>query len=279
MNCFFIGGAARTGGTLLNGVLCSDQTTNPLLRETHHFREVVRLYCNGKQTFEAREKRHYFSTVEELRAIISVFGYEFLRRTLERYPPSTNLVVKSFPLTTMFPDLHELIPEAKFVISVRDPRDTIASQIAVGKRLESAGERNQFPRNILKLAREYNRHYLPTLECANPDFTRQLLFVKYESLTRQPEMEIERIRRFTGLALHGADAVTCWSRSNRDFREEYSGGDPFLTEHYGQRITPSRIGRYREVLTSREIRLLDAECAVIYERFGYFPSGGNGQCG
>jgi len=134
MTCFFIGGAPRSGGTLLTSILCSDRTTNPTLREAHYLREMVQAYRQGKQFFNTLEGGHYFSDLNELRQFSARWVDAFLDKLAVRHAPATNLVLKSFLMSVMFPATFELLPEARFLISVRDPRDIACSQIDVGEK-------------------------------------------------------------------------------------------------------------------------------------------------
>src|SRR3546814_20373507 len=62
-----------------------------------------------------------------------------LRETHTRLGQPEALVLKSPELSTYFPHAADLFPEARFVISVRDPKDTIASMIEVGERHRRSG--------------------------------------------------------------------------------------------------------------------------------------------
>src|SRR3546814_5975830 len=71
------------------------------------------------------------------------FTIELLDRLLQethtRLGQPEALVLKSPELSTYFPHAADLFPEARFVISVRDPKDTIASMIEVGERHRRSG--------------------------------------------------------------------------------------------------------------------------------------------
>jgi Sulfotransferase family len=269
MTCFFIGGAPRSGGTLLASILCSDRTTNPTLREAHYLREMVQAYRQGKQLFNTLEGGHYFTDFEDLRQFSSSWVQALLDKLAARYAPATHLVIKSFLMSVMFPAVFELLPEARFLVSVRDPRDIACSQIEVGEKQHQQGQNVRFPRDVTRLSRENRHYYLPSMTFQHPRFRNQVLFVRYEDLVQQPDTQIDRIRAFTGLALEDYNPAEFWAGGGRDFRSDRKSGDPYINELYGKGVSTSRVGRYREKLTPGEIRVIETECAPIFSAFGY----------
>jgi len=269
MTTFFIGGAPRSGGTLLTSILCADGTTNPILREAHFLREMVQVYRHGKRSFESLEDRHYFSNQQELRDFSSLWVTAFLDRLLISHTPASNLVLKSFLLSIMFPAVHELIPDARFLISVRDPRDIITSQVEVGQRQVLQGQPNRFPRDIIALSKENRQYYMPSVANIDPIFRSKVLYVRYEDLTQDIESQLKRIREFTGLSLSGYAPKSDWTNNGRDFKSEHKAGDPYINELYGKGISSSRVQRYLNVLTPAEIATVETECAPLFQEFGY----------
>src|SRR3546814_1868167 len=88
-------------------------------------------------------------------------------RTDTLFPYRRSSDLKSPELSTYFPHAADLFPEARFVISVRDPKDTIASMIEVGERHRRSGV-NSFlaaaGRNIDALSKSYRQFYLPVMQ-------------------------------------------------------------------------------------------------------------------
>jgi hypothetical protein len=172
----------------------------------------------------------------------------------------------------MFPAVHELLPDARFIISVRDPRDIITSQIEVGQRQVQQGQPNRFPRDIIALSKENKQYYMPSVANNDPVFRSKVLYIRYEDLTRDIECQLKRIREFTGLSLSGYTPESSWTTDGRDFKSEHKAGDPYITELYGNGISSSRVQRYRDVLTPTEIAAVEAECAPLLQVFDYQTS-------
>ena len=168
MSVFFVGGVNRSGTTLLQSILCSDKTTNPLIHEASYLRNIVEAYVFGQQKFEEHNK-YYFSSVDDMKDFTAEWAKSFLDKTRNRYPESEHLVLKHPPLTPRFPALFDLLSSVgenpKFFIIIRDPRDVAASLVRVGERLRAKNdpEGNTLPRNMNMLGNYYMQCYMPAL--------------------------------------------------------------------------------------------------------------------
>lgn len=269
MAYFFVGGAPRTGGTLLTSILCADASVNPLLREAHYLREQVQLYKRCKTYHKEHEQLNYFTDEEDLRTFTRQWVLALLEKVRARYAPAEHLVLKSFPLTFEFPELFELLPDARFLVTLRDPRDGIASQVVVGEKQAKAGKNVRFPRDMQQLVWEYQGLYTSCVNSPDADFKSRILYVKYEDLVGEPAKELARIRTFTGLSLTGFDPTKGWQSSERDFQGVVEAGDPYTSPLYGQGMSRQRIHRYKEVLTTAEIRFIELRAVQYFQHFGY----------
>jgi hypothetical protein len=269
MAYFFVGGAPRSGGTLLTSILCADTTCNPLLRETHYLREQVQLYKRCKTYFKENEQRNYFADEDELCSFTREWVMALLEKIRARYAPIEHIVLKSFPLTFEFPELYELLPEARFLVTLRDPRDGIASQVVVGEKQAKAGKNVRFPRDMRQLVWEYQGLYSACVNSQDAAFKSRILYVKYEDLVGDAEKELARIRDFTGLSLADFDPARGWQSSQRDFQGVVEAGDPYTSPLYGQGMSKQRIHRYKDVLTRDEIRFIEQNAVQYFQHFGY----------
>ena len=269
MAYFFVGGAPRSGGTLLTSILCADESVNPLLREAHYLREQVQLYKRCKTYHKENEQLNYFTDEEDLRRFTQRWVLALLEKIRARYAPAEHLVLKSFPLTFELPELHELLPEARFLVTLRDPRDGIASQVVVGEKQARTGKNVRFPRDMQKLVWEYQALYTSCVTSQNAAFKSRLLYVKYEDLVGDPTKELARIRAFTGLPLAGFDPTKGWQSSQRDFQGVVEASDPYTSPLYGQGMSQQRVCRYKEVLTPGEIQTIEQLAVQYFHHFGY----------
>jgi len=269
MTNFFVGGSQRAGTTLLQSVLCADTTTNSVIREASPLRAMVAAYqyTHASMTSDAAD---YFASDAELRRFYGEWVEAFLDNTRRRQAPAKHLVLKEPHLTTLFPELNQLVADAKFLIIVRDPRDTIASMIDVGARMSAQGHENPFPgRDVRKLANHYKSFYAPCLSSASDDFHRKTCYVRYERLVCETETEVEKIRAFTGLRLEDFDPDTGWSQATGDpsgLLNYYKG---WATNLLGRGFSPQSIGQYRDKLSCEEVALIEQACADAFKIFDY----------
>ena len=117
MAYFFVVGSARSGGTLVNGILCSDPDANPVLQENHFVAHVASVYSNSRMRLR-HERGHFFADVRDTKEFYSSWVMSFLEKVQSRYLPATHLVIKSTALGKHCPESHDLVPSARFVMSV-----------------------------------------------------------------------------------------------------------------------------------------------------------------
>jgi len=274
MSCFFIGGVNRSGTTLLQSILCSDKTTNPLIHEASYLRNVVEAYVFGQQQFD-EHNRYYFSSVDEMKNFTAQWAKAFLDKTRARYPEAKHLVLKHPPLTSRFPALYELLSsvgeEVHFFIIIRDPRDVVASLLKVGERLRAQGnpEGATLPRDMNRLGSYYMMCYMPALSHQDPEYQRCITMIKYEDLVANPKPVIEVIRRASGLQLEEFDVTSDWQHNEIDYEGMEQEKNAWLSSLWGKKLSNARIGSYKKILTSDEISTLETVCAGPLKTFGY----------
>jgi hypothetical protein len=274
MSCFLVGGINRSGTTLLQSILCSDTSTNPLIHEASYFRSIVEAYDSGKQKFN-EHGRYYFSSIVEMRDFTAGWARSFLDLVRKKYPESKHLVLKHPPLTAKFPSIFELLTAAgediRFFIIIRDPRDVAASLVQVGERLRQQGnpEGSTLPRDMNVLANYYMRTYMPALSHSDPAYQQRISLIKYEELVNDPATVVDDIRKASGLALDSFDTSGSWSHDELDYKELRASGNAWLSDLWGNKISKSRIGQYRQILTKQEIETLEEACAGPLRTFQY----------
>jgi hypothetical protein len=248
--------------------LCSDPEVHPIIREASPFRAVIAAYGFTKASFD-RDAQDYFTDVDDLRSYYGPFAEEFLARTRERYD-TTNLVLKEPHLTQHFPDVAELIDDARFILIVRDPRDVVASMLEVGERIKSKGRPSPFGTDDAeKLGNHFKSFYAASVNCTAPGFEDRCLYVKYERLVGEPTAEIERLRKFTGLSLTELDPGASWRESDGGEDAMLNYYDGWATTLFGKEFSPKSVGRFRRVLTDRQIKQVERVCRDAFDAFDY----------
>lgn len=273
MTTFFVGGCMRTGTSLLTSILCSDPSTNPMIAEVQYLTQMVGSYRWGKKFF-TEFLSDTFETPDDFKQFNQHWVGDYLKRTRERFSPCTHLVLKNPQMTRYFPEVHELIDDAKFLVIVRDPRDTIVSIMEVARKQMEAGQETIYTkmRNDMKqMSIYYGSYYAPIFNRSIPSLKRNTLLLRYEDLVSDVSGVVAEIARFTGLRLTDFDPDAEWRRSSIDSerRKDSPVLSPWRTELRGKPISSQRIGRFRERLTRDQVAIIERECADYFRGFGY----------
>ena len=260
---FFVGGYLRTGTTLLQTILCNSPDCNPMIGEAVFLRGIVEAYRRSLTMFDLHAK-YYFDDTEQLRRICAGYTEEFLATTAKRYARPKHLVLKHPQLTRHFPWLHLLTPDSRFIVIVRDPRDTVASTVSAMKKgatefgtLDTAG-----------LANDMLLYYTACFRCRLDSFHRQTVYVTYEGLVQDPGPVVSALQEFTGIDLSGFTPDMGEMRSEVDFDSEARQQRALHSEHYGQAVSRDRVGRFADVLSDEDVRAVERICKPIFDVCG-----------
>ena len=270
MTTFLVGGCMRSGTSLMQAVLCCTEESNPQIHEAQYLTQLVHLYGYARRSFD-RYLCHYFQNLDELTAFHTERMRGFLDRTLRRYHPANHLVLKNPEMTPLFPEFCKLLTDIKFIIVVRDPRDTIASMREVARRQEEQGEDTNLTRmagSAERLADRYNWYYAALTSASNDMFDSRRIVVRYEDIVQNTDCVVDELAAFTGLPLRGFDAAAGW-RTLVDFNNLDLIKEPFHSVLRGMSLSVSRIGRYTDHLTRDDIAVIERECSHMMKAYGY----------
>jgi len=263
----------RTGTTLLNSILCSDATTNPVIGEVQYLTRLLQHYHWGQRHFRLYLK-DTFADRDDFKAFTADWMRDYLERTRERWQPCRHLVLKNPELAHFFPDLSQLVDGARFFLTVRDPRDTIVSMRSVAKKQRDKGIASTLTKmddDARQLSHYCQNYYARLLRGELNDMTSSVFLVRYEDLVTQTGQVVDQIRQFTGLALADYDPGVEWQRSAEDYDESRHDPDrsPWTTELYGKGVSDSQIGSYRNSLSAEDIAIIERECQALMRLFSY----------
>lgn len=275
MTYFFVGGSQRAGTTLLATSLCSGVETNPYLGESSGLRSMLQTYSYMVQRYDDESAFHFGSrgAMDDYYASIVRL---FLSHVLARHSPATSLVLKEPHMTMLFPHIHKLVPQSRFIVMKRDPRDIVVSMLGVGKKLKKQGKNHLFNSgNLGKIAESIVPFYRPALAaCANnADFKRKCRWVDYESMVSDPVATMDSLRKFTKLKLElfdPDDPMTRTLAEKQESRKTSEKSSIWRTELMNdQAISTSRIGNFEKELNEEEILVVEKAIGGLIKKLGY----------
>ena len=230
-----------------------------MIGECYYISQQLELYKKAADTFEVRHA-DYFGDREGLDDFTRSTLQGYLDLCRERLGGPQTLVLKNPELSYHLAAVHHLLPAAKLVVVIRDPRDTIASILAVANRHRERGIHSKLTlmgRNMRKLAALY-QSYHADLFAHLPALSDRLVLFRYESLMRQPETTIEELARSLGLTIESSDLVgevdlgapTAWLDAEKTADRPFL--DAFRSPLHRMGISPSRVGAHKEQLSPAE---------------------------
>lgn len=261
----FVGGCMRTGTTLLQRMLCASPETGGFTSEVQYLMALLDLFERWGKAFETRMAPFFGSRdAYEAHCRRTVTDFVEAARLTQGRPRLT--VLKRPELSWHFPRLAHWFPKALFLVTVRDPRDTIASIMEVGAKHARSGQASrlaQMGRDMGQLS-DFFLSYYARLNA--PPLQGRLAAIRYEDAAGRPEAVLARLSALTGLAL-SAEAIPpdTFERRERN-REDAAFWGPLRERP----PSAERIGRYREALSPDEVAIVEARCAAFARPFGYW---------
>lgn len=260
----------------MQAALCSSEETNPHIGESSYLRALLDAYRLGSKNFDDDAIFH-FKDEAAMDDYQSFVIREFLERMLALYTPATSLVLKEPHLTMFFPELWKLIPESKFVMVKRDPRDIVVSMMRVGEKMAQRGQRHLFNSgNVGGMAKSITKFYAPTYNLCktNPDFKKSCHWVCYEEFIEKPEDVMDGIRAFTGLKLKSFAPQNPYARVHPHKQKVDNTSDRvknWLTPLNNQAIGRQKAQGFEEKLTKDQIVAVEKNCRDLIVALGYTP--------
>ncbi|MEW5904766.1 MAG: sulfotransferase [Pseudomonadota bacterium] len=254
----FVCGAPRTGTTLLLSLISTSQATNPLSAECDYFTSLVHPFIVGRNRFDLHTNC-YFATLEDFEHYHADIMRGVLKDMWQFLDRPAKLVLKDPGMTRYANIILKLLPESRMIISIRDPRDVIASRVSIEMRRLGSTDPHAIGADFIDtICREYNavHEYVLQLDEAT---LRRVKLVRYEQLV--DGMPLAELSSFIGVDDLNVDKL--WQRSLK--LGERKSHSEWMSPLYGQKMSQESVGRHSSVLDAPEIERISAACSHTYQ--------------
>ena len=251
----FIGGAGRSGTTLVRAILDSHPriACGPELKIGHY---ILRQW----QGLKAIQAALYDAQTVTQQEADEIYRTLFLG-LLEPYRAKCGKprVAEKTPNNVLyFPWLHALFPQSPLIHVIRDGRDVVASLQGVSWVNVGTGEAVAYTKDVARAA----RYWKETVEIgrdAGHSIGERYLEVRYEALASAPEATLRELFAHIGEA---------WDARVLDFHRIIRSDEPNALE-ISRPISPASVGRWRRDLSPGELRTVMQIAGPALEELGY----------
>ena len=276
-NVIFVGGSMRSGTTILHRVLSTAEGSHPYISEAWFIFELMRTRSSVLSSYDIKGL-DYFGSREAFDTYILNLIESHIGDVARRYHPASRVFIKHPELTRLFGTFGRWFPRSPFVVSIRDPRDTIASMVRVAERQSARGVTPPPQirgRNMRTLCETFLSNYR-WMETMPASLAGRVTTVRYEALMTDTAATVADLARALEVKID-LDRIAAFGETRErsaNFDPAIRASDPllggFFSELYNSNLTPSRIGRHVEVLTQDEIAEIERRCAAFATRHGYW---------
>ncbi|MEK9968674.1 MAG: sulfotransferase [Ferrovibrio sp.] len=256
---YFVVGGPRTGTTILHALVCTDESVNDYIAECSYFTALIKPFLSGWTQFDVHTNAYFPGGRQEFATYHSQLLRSVLHDIWQQVGCPKKLALKDPLLSGHIGTLAQLVPETKYVLSIRDPRDVVASRITVMRKENAKAEIGD--QDIARICQEFNNCYVALVKSGEL-FRGRAILVPYEGLSRSGDLTA--VEAFMGIACH-PDRV--WKSDHTDVNAAH-GKSAWHTEQYGKPLNPDSIGNYARQLTTQQIDLVNKMCAPLMQQLG-----------
>ncbi len=271
-------GCMRSGTSLLYSLLCTSPDAGPPMAPARYISDSLTLYRRyvGVDRPFADD---YFSPGDDITAATRRFIRDRMDAAWENCGRPSALVMRSVDLAPVVPLLADLLPDARFVVSVRDPRDTITSMVKVARkqRLLRVGKGSAvISRDISSLCKAYNGAYLPALRLLRrrSELGPRIRFVRYEDAARNPASALAQLWQDIELREGSLAPASLNRRPSLLQIATHRYWRSYITELHNGPASAESIGSHNAVLSKEEVARIERRCRLLLRHFGYVGRSG-----
>ncbi|MCG5245315.1 sulfotransferase family protein [Methylorubrum extorquens] len=254
----FVGGAPRTGTTILHALICTSQNTNDYIAECSYLTNMLMPYFFGLESWDIHTK-HFFSSHDEFFRYHSNIISHIVKKIHQQLGGPARLTLKDPIMTRFFHHVAQMLPQARFVVIFRDPRDTILSRLNVTRRLQNGVDPSTA--DLESACYEYNISYSGII--AHPHImNHRMVVLNYNDIAR--DKWLPALERF---GLYGINPDKTWSSEKTQISEYRS--DPWSTNLYGAPPSSLSVNRHESDLDRKTADYIMEQCGWVGKAFGF----------
>lgn len=251
----FVGGAPRSGTTLLHQIICTSERTNIYHPEISFVLPIVNSYVVGVSNWN-NHTRAFFAEKEHFRLHVKSLLEKSLSHVSLVLKNPEVLSVKNPNLTPRFPVIRELLGDrARFVTIVRHPYDIVRSLQEVAERSNQPFGEQQARHAAQLVVNDY-------AHLDDPRLAGTVLSVRYEDILKSETTE--QLREFTGLRDIELAAVGSAPKPS-SFSAEATQNPWFSPKYHSAIDLTPRLSQ----LAPQFRVIVDHICGPLIERFCY----------
>lgn len=284
----FIASTSRTGSTLLSSMLNMHNevlsfSEEPFLyslypkykNTTNWTDEIIEEFCSDFYLFSEANLKFQFGkkadlekTLKEHRKYLSI--ETVMKLTCLVFLPHkdkaqiTTIVDKELKFHHVLNEVADFYPESKFIVLIRDPRDTVLINLKKKKRENAPG-------NLILLAKAWDYLY-KTLDEKTVLLPRhRYIKIKYEDLVENPEAVLKQITAFLNIT-YDSNML----KYDEAIRKNIEEGNDLMKRHINfnhqgliQKVNTNKIGIWKTELTTMESDIIWSICEKTAEQHDY----------
>ncbi|MET2825420.1 sulfotransferase family protein [Mesorhizobium shangrilense] len=276
----FVTGSMRSGTSLLHRLISTSPDAGERLAPARYIMDFIQLfhtYSNSESAFVS----DYAKSNADFLAVTRQFVTDRLHDAWLHSGKPACLVLRTVEVAPTLPLVARLLPEAKFAVSVREPKDVIASILKVGEKQRKFWPRRETlasSKNLSRMCRTYNRAYLATVRTQRSDeaLRKRIVFVRYEDAVADPAGALRDLWRRFDIA-PGSTILTADSAKRTSIRQImlHKYWRSYKTDLSEAPISAASIGSHKSALKASEIWAINWRCRILRRLFQYSGGGGS----
>lgn len=238
----FITGFARTGTTLMHGLLCMSEDLMPVTTECTYLSHLIEAYVQARLYWLGYTYDQFADQDQFRRFHRRVVGAYFAQ--LRTHFATDRRLVQKAPqqLGRSLPAVADLLPNARFIVMLRDPRAVLASDMERWRRVG-------LEKSVVEQAREYGKYYR-LIAGQLPALAGRLALVRYESLVTEPDAVMREVGAFLDVRLPPDLATRPWEHKRQQVQVSASPLD-------GKPVSTESLVKFRQMLPPKILKLYD----------------------